>query len=559
MKKSSVNKVSVALKKELQRSMQHLKVPGHPRPYYLSYLFRHNETFEVWARYGAVCSDKSDVTRSCFADVRVGSHSYDQVTKGGLADNSTDAHSSELLDLPLDDDEDAIRFGLWRLTDARYREAVSQFHKRKSNDINYLDQNKVISSFQKRNASRSVPPLKKQDVNKRHFRSLVRKASLLFKKYPEIKASYCEFSSEVVTKIFVNSEGTEEVWQQPVFSLSAHLWYHTKKVNEDYTLCFHTASLEEIPTYAAFAKAIEEKVEQCYGLEKSHEMTSCAGPVLLAPQPAGVFLHEVIGHRLEGSRLLSDSEGRTFKDRTEQMIMHPRLSVCDDPSLQTFAGKSLVGHFRVDDEGVPSRRTSLVEKGVLKGFLTTRSPVQKGDHQSNGHARNRYHERPVSRMGNLIIESHDGNSWEELKELLIQQVKAQNVPYGIVLLEVEGGETATETYDFQAFLGQITAAVKVYATGREVMDRGVDFVGTPLSSLANIVAVGKDYGVENGFCGAESGTIPVSTVSPAILLSSLELQLKSPAKVTQYALPLPWFDQKRRSGASSKGPGKKNR
>ena len=116
MRKASVNKVKLALKKELNRSMKELKAPGHPRPYYISYLFRHCETMEIWARYGALCNEKSETKRNCYADVRVGTYGYDHITKGGLSDNSTESESYELIELPVDDDEDATRFSVWRLT-----------------------------------------------------------------------------------------------------------------------------------------------------------------------------------------------------------------------------------------------------------------------------------------------------------------------------------------------------------------------------------------------------------------------------------------------------------
>ena len=165
---------------------------------------------------------------------------------------------------------------------------------------------------------------------------------------------------------------------------------------------------------------------------------------------------------------------------------------------------------------------------------------------SNGHARNQNFERPISRMANLVIQSKGGKAFAELKKDLIEEIKRRKIPFGIILYDVEGGETGTEAYNFQAFMGEITLAVKVFPNGKEKYVRGVDFVGTPLSSLNHIVAVGNEQYVDNGYCGAESGTIPVSTVAPSLLLSNLELQAKDPTKVTQYKLPLPWFDSKKK-------------
>lgn len=552
MMRSQCQQLIKAMESEISRSMTRLRAPRHPRPYYVSYLVRDIESFNVWARYGALYQDKLERRRVCFADVRVGSYRYDQTSRGGLTESSDESDVVENLELPIENDIDSFRFCLWRLTDAKFRDAVAKFHGRKSRDVSYLDSNRSLPSFERQRGGERIMPLKKLEIDVEYWRDYVKKASLTFKKYPQIKSSYVELSAELVTKVFVSSEGVRRVWQEPVFSLTSYFWFHTKKLDQDYSLVKHVAKLDELPSLLDFKREIVQKIEQFVQLEDGDEMTSFAGPVLMAPKAAGLFLHEVLGHRLEGSRLLSESEGRTFKDKLNHRIMHPDLSIVDDPTVKAYAGTSLIAHYPYDDEGSPARPAALVDKGVLSGFLTTRSPLKKQAHQSNGHARNQSDERPISRMANLIIKSHSDLGWQELKDRLIEEVKRQKVPFGIILLDVEGGETETEAYNFQAFMGQVTIAVKVYPNGREKYVKGVDFVGTPLSSLMQIHAVGRDCEVDNGFCGAESGTIPVSTVAPAILMSNLELQAKSPSKVTQYAMPLPWFDEGRRRPASSR-------
>jgi predicted Zn-dependent protease len=538
-------KLADAMDVELRRSMEQLRAPRHPRPYYISYLVRDIENYSVWARYGSLYQDKREHKRICYADVRVGSYRYDNTSKGGLSDSNEEAETNyEVTELPIENDLDSLRFSLWRLTDAKFRDAVSKFHGKKSRDVSFLDQNRSLPSFQKLPTERSIGLLHSFEVDQEHWRQFVKKASIVFKKFPEIKNSYVEFSADLVTKIFVSSEGVQRIWQEPLFSLTAYFWYHTKDLDQDYSIVRHVARFNELPDLAEFKKIIEDKVKQFHEVAHGDEMTSYAGPVLMAPKAAGLFLHEVVGHRLEGSRLLSESEGRTFRDKVNRRIMHPDLTLIDDPSIVAVGSESLIAHYPFDDEGAPARRATLVEKGVLKGFLTTRSPLQKRGHQSNGHARNHGDERPISRMANLVVRSHSQHTWDDLKEMLIAEIKRRKLPYGIILLDVEGGETETEAYNFQAFLGQIAVAVKIYPNGKERYVRGVDFVGTPLSSLNDIIGVGRDLVVDNGFCGAESGTIPVSTVAPAMLLSNLELQAKNPSKVTQYAMDLPWFDKK---------------
>ncbi len=547
MNRSQCQQLIQAMVAEISRSMRSLRAPRHPKPYFISYLIRDSHSLNLSARYGALYQDKDERRRSCYAEVRVGSYGYDQTSKGGLDETQEEQEQAELFELPIENNIDSFRFSLWRLSDAKFREAVSKFHGKKSRDVSFLDQNRSFPSFQKPDGNPpkdfKVPRLNEYQIDIEYWRDYLKKSSAIFKKYPEIKNSYVEFNVEKTTKIFVSSEGVKRVWQEPVFSLHSYFWFHTRKLDQDYSVVNHVAELSELPSLNDFTKEIKIRIEQYRSVENGEPMTSFAGPVLLSAKAAGLFLHEVVGHRLEGSRLLSESEGRTFKDKLHQKIMHEDLTIIDDPGVKLYRGKTLLAHYPFDDEGSPGKRALLVERGILKGFLTTRSPLKKQGHQSNGHARNQIDERPVSRMSNLIIESHSLLDWEGMKRKLIEEIKRQKAPFGMILLDVEGGETDTDAYNFQAFMGQITRAVKIYPSGKEKYVKGVDFVGTPLSSLSHIIAVGKDSEVDNGFCGAESGTIPVSTVAPALLMSTLELQAKSPSRITQYAMPLPWFDR----------------
>jgi predicted Zn-dependent protease len=213
--------------------------------------------------------------------------------------------------------------------------------------------------------------------------------------------------------------------------------------------------------------------------------------------------------------------------------------VYDDASLPSFGKRSLVGHYRYDDEGVPAARADLIERGILTGFLTSRAGIKRR-HRSNGHGRSARHERPMSRMAVTVIESHDGLADEALFERLLEEIRRQGVPFGMRIVNADGGETATEGYNFQAFLGEINLLARVYANGKQEWIRGVNFVGTPLNAARSIVAAGARYEIDNAHCGAESGYVPVSTISPALVVSRLELQSKSEPSYAPYTYPIPW-------------------
>jgi predicted Zn-dependent protease len=288
-----------------------------------------------------------------------------------------------------------------------------------------------------------------------------------------------------------------------------------------------------------FKKLVLQKYEQLQKVTRARKIHAFSGPVLLYPGPAGLLFHEAVGHRLEGSRLLSAGEGQTFKDQEGKQIFSLPITVRDNPLIKEYNGSKCIGSYTYDDEGTKAQDTVLIEDGVLKGFLSTRAALKKGRHQSNGHARTKQNQRPISRMGVTIIEGANGEPLNRLKEKLLREIKRQRKPFGMIVYETNGGETDTTNYDFQAFSGDISYATLVYPNGREVCVRGVNFVGTPLQSLSNIVAIGDSPELDNGFCGAESGLLPISTISPAVLVRNLELQGKDEELVTPSILKRP--------------------
>ena len=148
-------------------------------------------------------------------------------------------------------------------------------------------------------------------------------------------------------------------------------------------------------------------------------------------------------------------------------------------------------------------------------------------------------------MGLTLIESENGLDDRALRKRLLEEIRRQNVPFGLRIIDATSGETATDAYNFQAFLGEINLASKVYPDGREEWIRGVNFVGTPLNAVRSIVAAGSRHEVDNAYCGAESGYVPLTTISPAIVVSELELQSKADTPYSPYTFPIPWERPKR--------------
>ena len=263
------------------------------------------------------------------------------------------------------------------------------------------------------------------------------------------------------------------------------------------------------------------------------------GPAILSGRASGVFFHEIFGHRIEGHRQKGNTEGNTFTKRVNQEILPPFISVIDDPTVPKFGQTDLNGFYQFDEEGVPAQKVGLVENGILKNFLMSRSPIQ-GFPVSNGHGRASPGFSPVSRQGNLFVQTKQTVTNKRLREMLIEEVKKQGKPFGLFLADISGGFTSTQRFGTQSFQVNPIMVYRVYADGRpDELVRGVDLIGTPLTSFSKIIAADDKPEIFNGICGAESGWVPVSAISPAILVSQIETQKRAKSNRLLPILPPP--------------------
>ena len=201
------------------------------------------------------------------------------------------------------------------------------------------------------------------------------------------------------------------------------------------------------------------------------------GPAILSGRAAGVFFHEIFGHRIEGHRQKDETEGQTFTKSVGKPVLPDFLSVVFDPTARDFQGVALNGSYLYDDEGVKARPVTVVENGILKTFLMSRSPID-GFPQSNGHGRRSAGKRSRLRQSNLFVESSKQVSDGELRKMLIDEVKKQGKPYGLYFDQVTSGYTTTQRRGLQAFTVVPLVVYRVYPDGRpDELIRGVDIVG----------------------------------------------------------------------------------
>jgi TldD protein len=306
---------------------------------------------------------------------------------------------------------------------------------------------------------------------------------------------------------------------------------------------FQAEALNHLPSDSDIAVRVEKMAADLKALRSAPLAEPYDGPALLSGRAAAVYFHEVLGHRLEGHRQRGEKEGQTFTKKVNQQVLPPFLSVVDDPTLATVSDTELAGWYQYDDEGMPAERTVLIKDGVLKSFLMSRMPI-KDFTRSNGHGRAQSGLMPTGRQGNLIVSSTQNVKDSDLRQKLIDEVKKQNKPYGLYFEDIQGGFTLTERRMPQSFEVLPVLVWKVYPDGRpDELVRGVEIVGTPLGALSRIMMTGDKVAVFNGVCGAESGSVPVSAVAPAMLFSEIEVQKQAHSLARPPILPPPGFER----------------
>lgn len=511
------------LSDELERNFTALKQKAEPAPYFLGYEVTDQEEDVILASRGSIDGQNHRRDRILDITVRVGSPKFDNYRRTG----NDRVHFTLPTRIALDDNSDSIRKTIWLTTDRVYRSAAQRLIRIQSDEklrAAAADGSDDFSVEQPQTFYSSPPALK---FNSAEWSARLRKVSADMAKYPGAINSDVAVETQRIMTTLVTSEGT----RVETGRLFARLIITARgKASDGMDLgsmeTFETGDPSTLPKDAQILEAVERAGKNLTDLLHAPPADPYVGPAILSGRAAGVFFHEIFGHRIEGHRQKDESEGQTFTKSVGKPVLPSFLSVVFDPTRVEYNGIALNGTYAYDDEGVKARKIVAVENGILKTFLMSRSPIN-GFPNSNGHGRRSAGNEIVSRQSNLIVESTNKVSDAELRKMLIEEVKKQGKSYGLYFDQVTGGYTTTASRGLQAFTVIPLVVYRVFADGRpDELIRGADIVGTPLASFEKIMATSDKMEVFNGICGAESGSVPVSAVAPALLVSQIEIQRK---------------------------------
>lgn len=511
--------ISNLLQQELKSHYISLKKQENP-PYFMGFRLSEIQTYVIGASFGSLITDDYNNTRVISTEIRIGSYELDNTHPLNKMGYGSSGRS--LMQLPIEDSIIPITNSIRECTDAAYKSALEEFE----GVLQAKDTLKIkFNDFSKQGKTTYFEPATTANKPDAYWKEYLKKITAGFNKESYIMEARAMLTASSTRNYYTNTEGTSIVQNSFITDLSFAIIFTCDDGNmAPYVKTFQVRTVDQLPSEKQLMDAVADAKIIIQKLRTAPLAEAYSGPSILSAKVSGVFFHEIFGHRVEGHRLRQETDSHTFKNQLNEKILPEQMSVTYDPSVTEYKGVPLYGHYNYDDEGVAAQKVEVVKNGKFLQYLMSRQPVE-GSSSSNGHGRGEPGLAPVSRQSNLFVSSKSYIPEEDMHEKLRKMCKKQKKEYGYFFDEVIGGFTQTDRISINAFNIIPIVVYRVFIDGRpDEMVRGVSLIGTPLTMFSEIEACGGQQAVFNGYCGAESGSVPTSTIAPSLLVNKIETQ-----------------------------------
>jgi len=498
-----------ALLTELDRSKAQLKMDQVQAPYYIEYRVNEVEDFGAEAAYGALRENQHIHVRVLRVVVRIGDYKQDSYFGRGQGESSI---------LPLDDDPIALRHQIWLATDDAYKAAGQALAEKQAAMKQFSADPNPVDDFAKAPQMIAVEPTVSLKIDEAVWKKTLEDVTSLYKQYPDVQSVTASAKFSAINEYLVNSEGTVTRFGKTTYSVQLSSSAQAADgMRLSRSPAFMVARLEELPTRDALMGEAKKMLETVVALRQAPIVEEeYRGPVLFAADAADDIVASLIGQNVLGQKPQLGKPNRTtgaFATSYKTRVLPNFLSVVDDPTLKVFQGKSLVGSYAVDSEGVKAKAVNAIENGMLANYLIGRQPIRDFS-TSNGHGRAAPGNFPGPSLGVLLVKSSEAQSPEELKKKVIQMVTDQGLAYGYRVETLGPGNAPRLLY-------------RVYAKdGHEELVRGAVFSELDIRAVrSDLIAVGNDPLVSNRI-----GSAPTTIISPSLLFDELEVKRADTSK-----------------------------
>jgi TldD protein len=511
-----------ALLTELDRSRAQLKMDQVAAPYYLEYRVNDVEEYQPEAAFGAVRESQRVRYRVLRVVVRIGDYKQDSYYNQGMGETNI---------LPLDDDPIALRHQIWLATDVAYKAAGEAFTEKQAALKQYSADLNPVDDFAKAPIVANVEPTVGLHVDDTKWKKTLEDVTSLYRQYPDVQSVSASARFSAINEYLVNSEGTVTRSGKKTYNIgfnSSAQAADGMRLSRNPFWMF--ADAKELPTHDALLADARKTLDTLVALRQAPIVEEeYRGPVLFAPDAATDVVASLVGANVLGRKPQLGRPNRTvgaFATSFKTRVLPNFLSVVDDPTLHDFQGKSLVGTYEVDDDGVKAQPVTLVDNGTLVNYLVGRQPIRDFP-SSNGHGRAGAGAYPAPNLGVLVLKSKEAQSPAELKKRVIQMITEQGKPYGYRVETLGGGNSPRLLY-------------RVYLDGHEELVRGAVFSELDVRALrSDLIAVGNDPEVSN-----RSGGIATTVISPSLLFDELEVKRADTSKDKLPDYPAPPLEKK---------------
>jgi TldD protein len=498
-----------ALLTELDRSKAQLKMDQVQAPYFIEYRVNDVEDIGLEAAFGALRDNQHLHFRILRVVVRIGDYKQDSHFGRSQGESTI---------LPLDNDPIALRHQIWLTTDDAYKAAGQGLAEKQAALKQFSADPSPVDDFAKAPQMIAVEPTVSLHVDEAAWKKTLEDVTNLYRQYPDVQNVSASARFTAANEYLVNSEGTVTRNGKTTYSVAlSSAAQAADGMRLGRSPAFMVARAEELPSREKLIGEAKKMLDTVVALRQAPIVEEeYRGPILFAPDAADDIVASLIGQNLLGQKPQLGKPNRTtgaFATSYKTRVLPNFLSVVDDPTMKEFQGKSLVGSYAVDSEGVKAERVSTVENGLLSNYLIGRVPIRDFP-ASNGHGRAAPGSPPGPSLGVLVVKSSDAQSAGELKKKVVQMVTDQGKEYGYRVETLGPGNSPRLLY-------------RVYAKdGHEELVRGAVFSELDIRALrSDLIAVGNDPLVSN-----RAGGAPTTIISPSLLFDELEVKRADTSK-----------------------------
>lgn len=509
-----------AMQAELKREQAELVLPGMQRPYFIEYRLDDIASYGAVANFGALVGEEAGHQRIVRVTLRIGSYA---------TDSSSNRGEGSVALATTDDNPTAIRYSLWIATDEAYKNALRAYSTKQA-ALKRFETPPTEKDFAQAAAVTQIGPLVALEIDRAEWKRRIVEASGLYASAPEVRAnaanvqySSADLNALAVNRYLVNSEGTVVRRGYTGYSASIKVGGQApdgmQLARNNGTTA---ATAKELETGPEFRRRAIDDLKSLEALREAPVVSAedYHGPVLFSGDAAADVMDRLFVPNVEADRPAMGTTARTqgiYTSSFHARVLPDFLSATDDPLMTSFAGRTLLGAYTVDDEGVPAQAVDVAVDGKLENYLIGRTPVRDFP-ASNGHGRAALGQAAGSRAGVMIFKSNAPLSATAMNARLLAMAKEQG--RDVYAVETLGGNLAPRLLYL------------VHPDGSRELVRGAVFDELDNRSLrSDIVAAGDDEYVSSAI-----SPVPETTIVPSLLFDDIGVK-----RATEEQQKLPYY------------------